>query len=236
MSILTRPASLRLSPSIFAAAFLLALPGCPPADPGGESAAPAVPAATAPPASDSGSDAAPADAGTTEAAGTEAAATDAGDGAADADKSDEKPAEDASAGEHATAEDGNDGDGTHKVTEGMIDEVFGAFKAGNFDKIETYRAKLDAPVVDELMTHYKTSLSWEIKDGFTHLMLHRYEAVVIPLMEDSLKSKRVESRAQAIATLRQAKDMIGTMHDDKGGIDPSKVADAIKEYRSENPG
>ena len=52
-------------------------------------------------------------------------------------------------------------------------------------------------------------------------------------MEDSLTSERIDSRAQAIATLRQSKDMIGTMKTPQGALDPSKVADAIKESRRE---
>jgi hypothetical protein len=238
MSISHRSAFLRLTPSLLAAALLLALPGCPPADPGGGSGAPA---ATAPPASDpapaadSSDAAATTEAADTEAADTEAAGTEseAGDPAADPAATEEVATE---TGDEAHPAGESTGDeGTHEGTDVMIDDVFGAFKASDFDKIASFRPKLEAAIVDELMTHYKTSLSWEIKDGFTHLMVHRYEAVVIPLMTDSLLSERVESRAQAIATLRQAKDMIGTMHDDKGGIDPSKVADAIKEYRLENP-
>jgi len=238
MTIFTRLPSSRLLPSLVAVAALLSLLGCPPADPGAGSAAPAAPAATAPPAAaPAAASAAPA------AAADEAPAADAGEATGEtteaAPATDEAPAtagdpgETAGAAAEVSAKLGEDS--PRGENDDLIDGAFGAFKSGDFEKIAGYRAQLSPALVDEMMAHYKTSLPWDIKDGFTHLMVHRYEAVVIPLMTDSLESKRVESRAQAIATLRQAKDMIGTMHDDKGGIDPSKVADAIKEYRAENP-
>ena len=249
MMTFSRPVSFRLLPSLVAAAALLALPGCPPADPGVGGAAPAAPPASAPPADEAAApvaadgdaaaagDVAPPAEG--EAAEGEAAEGEAAEGeAAEGEAAEGQPAPDTAPAEGqpapdtAPAEDEKIVPGVH---DDFVDSVFGAFKKGDYDAIAASRKKLTAPIVDEMMGHYHPGLSGDVKDGFTHLMVHRSEAVVALLMKDSLGSERLESKAQAVATLSKDKDMLATLKDAAGKYDQTKVDAAVAAYRAENP-
>jgi hypothetical protein len=232
MMTFSRPVSSRLLPNLVAAAALLALPGCPPADPGVGGAAPSAPAASAPPADEA---AAPVDAAVA-ADGDAAAAGDvappAEGEAAEGEAAEVKAAEGEAAPDTAPADDEKIVPGAHDE---FVDSVFSAFKKGDYDAIAASRKKLTAQVVDEMMGHYHAGLSGDVKDGFTHLMVNRSETAVALLMKDSLGSKRLESKAQAVATLSKDKGMLATLKDAAGKYDEAKVDAAIAAYRVDNP-
>jgi hypothetical protein len=231
-----------------AAAALLALPGCPPADPGVGDAAPSAPAASAPPADEAAApvDAAVAADGDAAAAGDvappaegEAAEGEAAEGEAAEGEAAEgeaapgtTPAEGQPAPDTAAADDEKIVPGVHDE---FVDSVFSAFKKGDYDVIAASRKKLTARIVDEMMGHYHAGLSGDVKDGFTHLMVNRSETAVALLMKDSLGSKRLESKAQAVATLSKDKGMLATLKDAAGKYDEAKVDAAIAAYRVDNP-
>jgi hypothetical protein len=128
---------------------------------------------------------------------------------------------------HAAADPEEGEPGEH---DGFIDKVFTAFKAEDYARIETFRSKLDEERVDEVLTHWKAGLAWDVKNGFVHLLIHREGPDVEAIMRDALKSKRLEARAAAVVTLNKQSGW-GDLAGADGKLVKAKVAAAVAELK-----